>query len=233
MPAAKREPRPARVRPRHAATLVLHRMERGRPHVLMGKRHAGHVFMPEKFVFPGGRMDPADARIEPVGGLRPEVLARVASKGTSPARARGLAMAAIRETWEETGLLVGLPVARPPRTRSRVWADFLRHGLLPDLSVLDFVARAITPPGSPRRFDARFFMCDAQHIHGEAHDQFEGSGELIDLTWVPVDQAKELDLPAVTEMVIGLLGERLGEGGGRPRVPFVRWQGNRNQVEYL
>ncbi len=233
MSVPEREPRAARVRPRHAATLVLYRFERGRPHVLMGKRHAGHAFMPSKFVFPGGRLDRADARISPAADLRPEVLARLARSGTPPSRARGLAMAAVRETWEETGLLVGRPSERIPRTRSSVWARFTSHGVLPDLSVLEFVARAITPPGNPRRFDARFFMADARHIHGEAHDRFAGSGELVELTWVAVDEAKRLDLPSVTELVIGLLGDRLGSRGDRTPVPFVRWHGNRNLVEYL
>jgi 8-oxo-dGTP pyrophosphatase MutT (NUDIX family) len=165
--------------------------------------------------------------------LRPEVLARVATDGTSARRARGLALAAIRETWEETGLLVGIPCAAPARTHSTLWADFLRHGVLPDLSALDLVARAITPPGSPRRFDTRFFMADAASVHGEAHDQLVGSGELIELSWVPLDEAKRLDLPTVTEMVIGLVAGHLDPARPAPRVPFVRWRGDRNRVEYL
>lgn len=77
--------------------------------------------------------------------------------GCTEARARALALAAIRETFEEAGLLVGRRVAFVPRTRARGWAAFLAHGVVPALDALEYVARVITPPGNPRRFDTRFF----------------------------------------------------------------------------
>jgi 8-oxo-dGTP pyrophosphatase MutT (NUDIX family) len=222
-----------RIRPRDAATLILVRRDASGVRVLMGQRHAGHVFMPNKFVFPGGRVDRADARVAPLTPLRPEVERRVAH-GVGATRARALAMAAVRETFEETGLLVGEPTARPPRTRSRSWRPFLERGIVPSLETLDFVARAITPPGGPRRFDARFFMADASCVHGDAHDELAGSGELLDLHWVPLAEALALDLPEITHMVIGELEKRLGapDPAAHP-VPFVRFAGNAMRIDQL
>jgi 8-oxo-dGTP pyrophosphatase MutT (NUDIX family) len=221
------------VRPKDAATLILFRRGADGPRILMGQRHGGHVFMPNKFVFPGGRVDPADGRIPPLTELRREVEEKVA-RGCGPARARALAMAAIRETFEETGLLVGEPTPSPPRSRSPSWRRLLAHGIVPSLEVLDFVARAITPPGAPRRFDARFFMADAAHVHGDAHDELEGSGELLDLRWIPLEEAQHLDLPAITELVVDEISRRIAEPDpSAVPVPFVHFRGGRNVRELL
>jgi 8-oxo-dGTP pyrophosphatase MutT (NUDIX family) len=143
-------PGPA-LRPKDAATLIIVRRETDGPRVLMGKRHSGMAFQPNKFVFPGGRIDPGDERIK-------------ACIGTTPSRARGLALAAVRETFEETGVLLGERTAGVPRTRAPAWAKFFAHGIVPRLDTFDLVARAVTPPGRTRRFDARFFMVDGSAI---------------------------------------------------------------------
>ncbi|HXL98843.1 MAG TPA: hypothetical protein VN932_02860, partial [Rhizomicrobium sp.] len=147
-----------RLRPKDAATLVLVRRESAGPRVLMGQRHGGMAFMANKFVFPGGRVDAGDGRIAAGGALRPHVAARLGNG------ARGYALAAIRETFEETGVLVGERAGTIPRTRSPAWRKFFAHGIVPRLDTLDFIARAITPPNRTRRFDARFFMADASCI---------------------------------------------------------------------
>ena len=146
------------VRPRDAATLLIVRQGGKEPRVLMGKRAASHKFMPNKFVFPGGRVDPGDGRI---------VVMKRLLRGGSETRARALALAAIRETYEETGLVIGEPHTPTLKTRSPQWAEFLRHDVNPRLDVLHLIARAITPPYRNRRFDARFFMSDSAHIQGE------------------------------------------------------------------
>lgn len=220
-----------RVRPRDAATLVLVRTDRGAPRVLMGQRHAGHDFMPEKYVFPGGRLDPADHRIQPVRELAPRVAER-AAHGASPARARALALAAIRETFEEAGLVVGRRVPRPPRSRSPRWRPFLERGVAPSLEGLDFVARAITPPGNPRRYDARFFMVDARSIVGGPDAALGGDGELHHLHWVPVGEAQKLDLPEVTHLVIDEVARRLATPeAARARIPAPFWRYRRERAE--
>jgi 8-oxo-dGTP pyrophosphatase MutT (NUDIX family) len=86
------------------------------------------------------------------------------------------------------------------------------------------VARAITPPGNPRRFDTRFFLADATHVVGDAHDALAGSGELLELSWVPLARARDLDVPDVTAMVIAEVARRLAAPDPeRMPVPFVRY----------
>ncbi len=129
----------------------------------MGCRSSGMAFMANKYVvFPAAAWIRGDQRIPVEKDLRPAVMARVA-RGITTARARGLALAAIRETFEETGILIG-ERGPAPRTRSPAWMKFFAHGVAPRLDTLTFIARAITPPNRTRRFDARFFMTDASTI---------------------------------------------------------------------
>lgn len=201
-------------RPRDAATLLIVRHGGREPRVLMGKRAASHKFMPNKFVFPGGRVDPGDSRIVPPHDLHPAVMERL-RRGCSETRARALALAAIRETYEETGLVIGEPHSPTLKSRSPQWADFLQHGINPRLDVLHLIARAITPPYRNRRFDARFFMIDAEHIQGEVHEKPQGSGELLDLHWVELSRAQHMEqLPHITRSVLQELERRLRAGAG-------------------
>jgi len=220
------------VRPRDAATLILTRQTASGPKVLMGQRHAGHKFMPNKFVFPGGRADPADLYVRPATDLRPEDLTRL-QKGSGPRKSRALALAAIRETFEETGLTVGQPLAAPPKKAPGPWADFYAAGAEPRLDILDFIARAITPPYRASRFDARFFMADAAHIIGRDPDALEGSGELLKLHWVPLADALALDLPNITKVVVGEIKARLGAPAAPRPVPFYFFRHGKSVVEYL
>src|ERR1700760_4284803 len=137
------------LRPKDAATLVLVKRENGAARVLMGQRHGNMAFMANKYVFPGGRVDPGDMRVPVASELRADVAAR-ASHGVSAARARGLALAAIRETFEETGILLGERAAKVPRTRAPAWKAFFAHNVLPRLDTLEMIARAITPPNRTR-----------------------------------------------------------------------------------
>src|ERR1700741_349162 len=185
---------PGVLRPKDAATLILVKRDGGEARVLMGCRSSGMVFMANKYVFPGGRMDSGDQRIPVAHDLRPEVMARAAT-GITTSRARGLALAAVRETFEETGILVGEHGA-PPRTRSPAWSKFFAHGIVPRLDGLDMVARAITPPNRTRRFDARFFMADASAI---AHTlDAAGHEELLTPSWLTLSEARALDVPGIT-----------------------------------
>lgn len=195
------------VRPKDAATLILVRRDDDGPRVLLGQRHESHKFMPGKFVFPGGRVDAGDGRIAPQKDLHPAVATRLA-QGCSPYRARALAMAAIRETFEEVGLLVGEPLQTPISTKSPHWRPFIEQGIAPALDKLHLVARAITPPYRSRRFDARFFMADAEQIQGDMHDTTNASGELLDLFWFTMAEARELELPNITRMVLGEVERR-------------------------
>ena len=221
------------VRPRDAATLIVVRRDGRLPRVLVGQRAAGHKFMPNKFVFPGGRVDPCDGRLRPPHDLHPAVLARLL-QGCSETRARALAMAAIRETYEETGLVLGEPHSPTLKTRSPQWRDFLQYDVNPRLDQLQLVARAITPPYRNRRFDARFFMADAELIQGEVHERPQGSGELLQLHWVSLQDAQALELPNITRIVLAEVERRLreGHGPGDPG-PFVYFRHGKPVVDQV
>jgi 8-oxo-dGTP pyrophosphatase MutT (NUDIX family) len=227
------------VRPRDAATLIVVRHDGTGHRILMGRRHMGHKFMPGKYVFPGGGVDLADSRISPASDFAADVKPRLLKSmrgGASETRARALALAAIRETFEETGLAVGVPLNGQPRTsRSPAWAAFLRTGLQPALADLRLVARAITPPGRVRRFDTRFFAIDRS---GADDLPFLGepSDELEDVAWMSLDAARQLDLPAVTRTVIALVEERLAlpRGLDAPaKIPFFFMRGRAWMTEAL
>lgn len=220
---------PARLRPKDAATLILVRRDAKEPRILMGKRHAGMAFQPNKYVFPGGRIDPADQRIAAGGDLRPEVL-RKAAIGIAPTRARGLALAAVRETFEETGVLVGVRSEKIPRTRAHAWSRFFAHGVVPELEKLDFIGRAITPPNRTRRFDARFFMADGEAI-ALSLDSAEND-ELLTPCWVTFAEARALDLPSITRRMIGEAEARLYDRAARP-IPFFRFLRGKAIMEEL
>lgn len=226
MPAEKGEkliPGPS-VRPRDAATLVLVRRDgKQGPRVLMGKRHGGHVFMPNKFVFPGGRVDPSDGRLPAADKLRAGATRSLLRARISEARAKALAMAAIRETFEETGVIIGKPQKALPVTRSKNWAPFYETGHMPQLGALDYMFRAITPPQRVRRFDTRFFLVFADEVAADVPEGLTGSGELVDLDWIPLSQSRDLDVPAITHMVLGEVMERVDDPARKRPVPSVRF----------
>ena len=215
------------LRPRDAATLILvERTERGGARVLMGKRHQQHKFMPGKFVFPGGRVEPEDRRMAAAGALDSHVEAKLNARvrRPSPHFARALALAAIRETFEETGLAIGVPDSgAPENSPPGAWTRFAATGVTPALDAIDFLARAITPPGRPRRFDARFLIADASLIASRAEGAVHPEAELVELVWTPLDEALSLDLPGITRAALADLRQALDNGldKRRPR-PFYR-----------
>lgn len=214
-------------RPKDAATLIiLDRSRPAAPWVLMGKRHGRHAFMPGKYVFPGGRLEPADRRMSVAEELHPHVEAKLNArvKRPSPAFARALALAAIRETFEETGLAIGAESACAPEgAPPGAWTRFCATGVRPALADVDFLIRAITPPGRPRRFDARFFIVDADRIARRVDGVVHPEAELVDLVWTPLDKARELDLPRITLTALDELAAALGRGLERERPrPFYR-----------
>jgi 8-oxo-dGTP pyrophosphatase MutT (NUDIX family) len=211
--------------PKDAATLILTRLRGGEAEVLMGRRAPGHVFMAAKWVFPGGRIERADFAAASANELPAAETARL-TREVPVRRARALALAAVRETFEETGLLLAEPA--PSASVAGPWREFRALGALPDLAALSYVARAITPPGRTRRFDARFFMTDARALlHPEPT---AGSGELDEIAWLPLADTRTLDLPAITRFVLGEVAERLAHPD-RP-LPYVRMVRGRHVVEH-
>ena len=203
------KPTPERVRPRDAATLVLIDDIAGIPRVLMGRRRADQVFLPNKWVFPGGRVDRED-RFLSLGTPLPEedtslLLAEVRGD-PSPRLPQALALAAIRETFEETGLIVGEALAAPPDRCPDLWAPFLATGHRPTPHALKAFARAITPPGRPRRYDTRFFYAERAAV---AVETGQSDGELSALDWVTLDEALCLDIPSITRVIVMDLADHL------------------------
>ena len=214
------------LKPRDAATLIIVDRSGAAPKVLMGKRHGGHKFMPGKYVFPGGRLELEDRRMSAAGALDAEVEARLNARVRRPssAFARAIALAAIRETFEETGLVVGVDdYGAPENPPPGAWSRFAATGVYPALDDIDFLCRAITPPQRPRRFDARFLVIDARFIVRRVEGVVHADAELVDLVWTPLDKARELDLPIITHRALDDLAEALGGGldKRRPR-PFYR-----------
>ena len=234
---AERERRWANVRPKNAATLIIIDRSGTKPKVLMGRRHTGHKFMPGKFVFPGGRIELGDRKMPVMGALNPRAEAALSARVTRPARhlGRALALASIRETFEETGLMLGTKdYGVPDDVPEGPWQAFREHGVFPDLEAVQFVARAITPPKRPKRFDTRFFAVDRRAIAHEVGGIIGPDAELIELAWVNLEEAKRLDLPTITTVILDELETRL-KAGFAPElpVPFYYERNRKFQREVL
>lgn len=213
------------LRPKDAATLIIIDNSGRAPKVLLGKRHHGHKFMPGKYVFPGGGVEPADKTMpvaRPLKGQVEERLMRAVKRPTA-VKARALALAAIRETYEETGLLLGAAAANMPAAPAGPWSAFAQAKILPDLSTIHFVARAITPPRRPKRFDTRFFAADASTIAVRIDGMIGPDAELVELVWMPIREARQLDMPAITAVVLEELEARIARGfRHEPPAPFYQ-----------
>lgn len=201
---------------RDAATVIVVRDASTRPRVLMGQRGRAAAFMPNKVVFPGGAVDPGDATV-PLASPLPEPC-RSRLDGAGDATPEALAAAAIRELWEETGQIAGVPGTWEDAPAG--WRDFAATGHRPDPHHLRYVFRAITPPGRPRRFDARFFLLPAEHLAGDPDDVSRADGELRHLAWVELEAARKLDLPAVTALALHGIEARLPDLAAPDHVPF-------------
>lgn len=227
-------------RPKDAATLILVDRSASVPRVLVGKRHDNVIFMPGKFVFPGGRVDATDNRI-PVAAEIPKVLEKKLTSGSpkiAPARARALAIAAIREACEETGLCLGRKVPRMNGTAGKLigeWKPFADAGLLPDPSGLFLIARAITPPGRVRRFDTRFFTADASAIAHRVEGVVHADAELVELVWVEIGSQPLADAHQMTKMVLRELDQRLAQGplSHAAEVPFFHFYSGKMQRDVI
>ena len=205
---------------RHAATVIMVRDRETNPRILMGQRGAKAAFMPNKFVFPGGAVDAEDGLIPLATPLQPDCIAQLSHEADA-ALIPAIASAAIREVWEETGLILGESGEwqnEPPAD----WASFATAGFLPSAAGLTFIFRAITPPGRPRRFDARFFMVDAQQVCGDVDDFTHACDELSHLQWIALDDVRHFDLPFITQVVMAEVTNLIRTGASPKTVPFFR-----------
>ncbi|MDA7963051.1 NUDIX hydrolase [Ruegeria sp.] len=203
---------------RNAATVIVLRDRFTDPSILMGQRGAAAAFMPNKFVFPGGAVDAADADISLAAPL-PDICFERLSERANPGLENALAVAAIRELWEETGLILGQPGQWSAPVPAD-WQSFAAMGFVPSAQALQFVFRAVTPPGRPRRFDARFFLVDADALQGNPDDFTHASDELSHLQWVKIRDARNFDLPFITEVVLAEIAARATQVEPPQSIPF-------------
>lgn len=217
---------------RNAATVVLIRRDADVPRVLMGQRGKTAAFMPSKFVFPGGAVDAQDHQARPVRPLAPDVREKLEQRADT-AVAAALPMTAIRELWEESGLAIATDEGDGPVTPLSEWVSFYGQGHRPDASGLEFIFRAITPPGRPRRFDARFFLASADQVRGDPDDFTHATDELSHLSWLSLPDARELDLPFITEVVLAEVEARLADAGTPRPIPFFYNQDGISHIDQI
>jgi len=204
------KPIPGRVAPRAklASTIVLLRDVNGEPEILMGKRSARHDFMPSVYVFPGGRVDRCDSyapALDHANSRTREIL----EAAMTPARAQACVLAAIRETYEETSLILGDKYkTRPKSMNDPSWKSFHAEGYLPVLSNIELFGRAITPPHRDKRFDTWFFL--AKLDEEAAARPFKNSAELVETGWFTFAQMKKLKMHHATQLMIEQLETFLG-----------------------
>ena len=233
------KPRPpvSPVRPRDAASLIVVRCGRQGLTCLMGRRRGDARFLPGCFVFPGGAVESADRKARPASRLEPSHLGAMGVGGNAAATA--LAVAAVRETWEEAGVMIATPgdVGAVP---GAAFDEMRRRGVAPALGRLVYLGRAITPSCYPIRFHARFFLTFAGHgrggLHGDTLDAGDlgGSGELDHLSWVPLADVASLPTVDVTRFMAGFAGEIIDSDHLRSAArPVFSMRGRYRLIRYL
>jgi len=225
------------LKPLDSASLLILDCSRNLPKVLMGRRHQNHSFMPGKFVFPGGSVEKSDSSMRVAGTLSPRTEAALMTKvrRSSPGLCRALALSAIRETFEETGFMVGSKeYGTPDAPANTAWRTFKEHGVFPELDRMSFIARAITPPGLSKRFDTRFFVVDRRAVAEEPSGFVGPDSELTELAWVPLKHASKFEMSEITATIIEELQQRLTNGLSEMLpVPFYHVRYGRAVRDYL
>jgi len=211
----------APVRPVDAAGLILLRGRRDKPEILLGRRHAKAAFLPDIYVAPGGRVDSEDHLPSGFREILHPVVAEALCAGNERRPPIAFLRAALRELHEETGLILGRRGSGKARAAT-VWSTYANAGIAPDFKAFDFLLRAITPTGSRRRYNTRFFLGDG----GDAAGNLRGNGELLDLRWRNLEDLDRLNIVDVTWTLIRLAlarwRDRVPVGGEPPKLLVYR-----------
>lgn len=192
-------------RPRIASTIVLTHGPKDNPRILMGQRSSKHDFMPSVYVFPGGRVDRGDSYVDYTGELSPRT-ETIMEAAFSPRKARAVVLASVRETYEETSLLLGEPAPSMRNHRDPSWDAFREAGVKPTLDGIEVFGRAVTPPHRHKRFDAWFFI---KHLDTPALPDIADSAELLNVGWFTFDEIAKLELQRATQMMLKVLEQYL------------------------
>lgn len=215
---AKRKKMSRAPKPKVASTLVLSCGSGENMKILMGQRSSRHDFMPSVYVFPGGRVDRADSFAKFAGDLSPRT-ERILEAAYSPRRARAIALAAIRETWEETSLMLGSDAQDSRNLNNKSYDSFRNAGKLPDLSGVEVFGRAVTPPHRHKRFDAWFFVKNLGDI---IPPSISDSSELLNVGWFTFDQIEKLETQRTTDMMLQVLKRYLKADRPPDRIFYSR-----------
>ena len=190
---------PKIVKPVDAAGLVLIRRGKGgEPEILLGRRHTKAGFLPDIYVVPGGKVDTADHAASGFAETLTSAVETALKSGGSRRPPLAFPRAALRETFEETGLLVGASGKPAAESSAPIWQAYRDSGLAPSFATIDFICRAITPVTSRRRYNTRFFLADGDSARGSVR----GNGELEDLAWRPASALGGLEIVDVTQYVL-------------------------------
>ncbi len=205
------------MRPRDAASLILLRGDGDGIEVLVGRRPLSARFMPGVYVFPGGAIDPPDRIPWSIESGAREL----------PPRLVGAARAAIRETWEEVGVMVARPAEAPTNQPAKLAIEcaYRERGLVAAMDRLIYVGRAITPSHSFRRFNTRFFLGDGGDVFGEP----AASTELEDAGWRRIEQVLIDGFRDVTRFMLAR-AVALREGTAAPEPPLFYWGKNARRI---
>lgn len=214
---AQRAAMPRAVKPKRAATIVLIQGGKDNPRILMGQRGKGHDFMPSIYVFPGGRVDRSDSYAPYTGSLSPRTES-ILEAAYAPRAARALLLTAIRETYEETSLILGRKEQSSKNMTDPSWRDILDHGFMPDLSGIEVFGRAITPPHRHKRFDTWFFV---KHLEGDVADTAD-SAELLNVDWFTFDEIDALKTHRATDMMLQVLKKYLSRDTAPRKIFYSR-----------
>jgi 8-oxo-dGTP pyrophosphatase MutT (NUDIX family) len=215
---AKRKELSRAPRPRIASTLVLTAGPKGARKILMGQRSKRHDFMPSVYVFPGGRVDRADSYARYAGDLSPRT-ERILEAAYPPRKARAVALASVRETWEETGLMLGAKAETHRNLNHASYDAFRQQGLLPDLSDIEVFGRAVTPPHRHKRFDAWFFL---KHLGDVPPPPIQDSHELLNVGWFTFEEIEALETQRATDMMLRVLKDYLAADRPPARIFYSR-----------
>jgi len=217
-------------RPRLASTIVLYRGTKSNPKILMGQRARGHDFMPSVYVFPGGRVDRADSFAPYTGQMMPRTH-RILSQHYNPSRARAIILAAIRETFEETGLCLSQKTDSPIKNINHAsWDTMRNHQQLADINDIEIFGRAVTPPYRHKRFDTWFLLrhVDETTLSGQMVD----SAELLNLGWYSLDEIGALKTARATDMMLLVLKDFFENDTPPNTLFYSRWERNNYAMTY-
>jgi 8-oxo-dGTP pyrophosphatase MutT (NUDIX family) len=219
-----------RVVPKLSASLLLVDRSAHEPRFLFGRRHASHVFMPNRYVFPGGRVDAGDGQVSSPSALHSADHAIIGKHLQARDRATGadaVALCALREAWEESGHMIGTPHAF--EAPSPAWSAFAEQRQAPSLESLRLIARAVTPSTYERRYDAWFFMVFRDQI-AHSIDVCGPDSELDHQVWASAEETAAFDLPSITRTILTEAVVRLKADpdlSQDAKVPMFHFRGNR------